>query len=477
MQTSASDEWDVVANSVAPSVAALQSNAEPTGHILDDEAPLPPPASAKSYPVLQVDVIVIDVSGSMKSKSTVDPDQTREDISKIAFHTFVDKMMALEMDHAVGLVSFGSEICTAQGVTRQYEKFHDELGRLDANQSRTRLWDAVKFAADVAIYARRQLERSEDGVADEAPVRIFALTDGEDNASTMQPFELAAFLQEKRVILDAFPLACANTTLRAICAASGGRCVDARDAQHAVALFEDETLLHVSSRLEVAETERITSANDLAQLASKLTVPAASPAGGQSSIGIAPVVSKAVQLAVATPVLSRAAVENAYGGCTGAVLRRIMRELKEMHDNNATVFVCDDSASNKAMSWKVVLDGPAGTPYEDGTFVLSVSFPVDYPFKPPQVLFLTPVFHCNVNSSGAVCLDILKSMWSPALTMHKVLLSLQSMMENPNADDPLDAGKAQLFRDDRAEYNRQAAASTVRFCTPRSDVFATYGLQ
>lgn len=64
--------------------------------------------------------------------------------------------------------------------------------------------------------------------------------------------------------------------------------------------------------------------------------------------------------------------------------------------------------------------GPADSPYAGGVFFVSITFPPDYPFKPPKVMFKTRVYHPNVNSQGSICLDILKEQWSPALTISKV---------------------------------------------------------
>ena len=54
------------------------------------------------------------------------------------------------------------------------------------------------------------------------------------------------------------------------------------------------------------------------------------------------------------------------------------------------------------------LVGPAGSPYESGIFVLSVSLPQRYPLEPPAVRFVTRVYHPNVDTSGRICSDALK---------------------------------------------------------------------
>lgn len=113
--------------------------------------------------------------------------------------------------------------------------------------------------------------------------------------------------------------------------------------------------------------------------------------------------------------------------------------------------------------WQATIMGPAESPYAGGVFVASIQFPADYPFKPPKVAFRTKVFHPNINSSGSICLDILKDQWSPALTIAKVLLSVCSLLTDPNPDDPLVPEIAHMCKADRARYEQTARTWTHKY--------------
>merc|ERR1719231_1234214 len=112
--------------------------------------------------------------------------------------------------------------------------------------------------------------------------------------------------------------------------------------------------------------------------------------------------------------------------------------------------------------WKVILNGPDGTPYQGGRWLITIDFPSDYPFSPPKVRFATPIYHCNINDDGRLCLDVLKDMWSPSITIPKLFATIESLLQDPNPDDPLDAYKATLYKDDRPLYLANAIAMKER---------------
>lgn len=114
-------------------------------------------------------------------------------------------------------------------------------------------------------------------------------------------------------------------------------------------------------------------------------------------------------------------------------------------------------------TWDAVILGPTDCPYQGGMFKLEIHFPSDYPFKPPKVIFLTKIYHPNVSTSGAICLDILKDQWSPALTIGKVLLSICSLLTDANPKDPLMPDIAEQFISDRQAFDETARDWTRRY--------------
>ncbi|KAJ3030544.1 UNVERIFIED_CONTAM: hypothetical protein HDU68_008687 [Siphonaria sp. JEL0065] len=148
--------------------------------------------------------------------------------------------------------------------------------------------------------------------------------------------------------------------------------------------------------------------------------------------------------------------------------KRLQKELAEISLEPP----CNCSAGPKGdnlFEWAATIQGPSQSPYATGIFFLDITFPPEYPFKPPKISFRTRIYHCNVSPQGAICLDILKDNWSPALTISKVLLSICSLLTDPNPHDPLVASIARQYLKERAEHDATAPVAAGQVCSKASD--------
>ncbi|XP_010539353.1 PREDICTED: ubiquitin-conjugating enzyme E2-17 kDa-like [Tarenaya hassleriana] len=144
--------------------------------------------------------------------------------------------------------------------------------------------------------------------------------------------------------------------------------------------------------------------------------------------------------------------------------RRISKEIKEL-EQDPPASCSAGPVGDDVFYWQGTIMGPTDSPYAGGVFTVSIRFPPDYPFRAPKVLFHTKVYHPNINSSGNICLDILNNHWSPALSISKVLLSICSLLTDPNPDDPLVPEIAHIYKIDRAKYEATARSWTQKYAT------------
>jgi len=127
-------------------------------------------------------------------------------------------------------------------------------------------------------------------------------------------------------------------------------------------------------------------------------------------------------------------------------------------------------SEDNLFSWKGTIPGPQGSVYEGGIFSIEIILATDYPFSAPKVLFKTRIYHMNISEQGNICIDILKSNWSPALSLFKVMLSLSSLFTDPNPRDPLVPSIATQYLRNRKLHDSTAREWTEKYARPKTPI-------
>ncbi|CEO99871.1 E2 ubiquitin-conjugating enzyme [Plasmodiophora brassicae] len=141
-------------------------------------------------------------------------------------------------------------------------------------------------------------------------------------------------------------------------------------------------------------------------------------------------------------------------------MQRVQKEFKEIVESTGLDKAGVDAAlvNDDLQHWTGRICGPIDTPYQGGIYHVDIQIPKKYPFVPPVMKFTTKIWHPNISSqTGAICLDILKNEWSPALTIRTALLSLQALLSCPEPDDPQDAQVAKQYKTNRNAFSDQAS--------------------
>ena len=149
---------------------------------------------------------------------------------------------------------------------------------------------------------------------------------------------------------------------------------------------------------------------------------------------------------------------------------RIKKEYQDLQkEKNSNVLV--KLVNNDYRHWKGRIKGPIDTVYQGGIFDVDIIIPDDYPFKPPKMKFDTKIWHPNISSvTGAICLDILKNEWTPALTIRTALISLQALMCEPVPNDPQDAVVAKQYMSDIKLFNQTAKHWVEEYANPERNL-------
>ncbi|KAJ3309946.1 hypothetical protein HDV04_005515 [Boothiomyces sp. JEL0838] len=145
--------------------------------------------------------------------------------------------------------------------------------------------------------------------------------------------------------------------------------------------------------------------------------------------------------------------------------KTLAKQFKELFTHPVPGFNVELKNDN-IFEWQVGIIGPPDTIYQGGYFLATLKFPEDFPFNPPTFTFNSDFFHPNVYTDGKLCISILhppgddplsgekaEERWNPTQSVESILLSVVSLINDPNCSSPANVDAGVMYRKDRDQYN------------------------
>ncbi|XP_056442131.1 uncharacterized protein LOC130379374 isoform X2 [Gadus chalcogrammus] len=391
-------------------------------------------------------LVLIDTSNSMRVNCYDDLKMRKIDAAKELFDSFASRTMAYDFQHLISLVSFSSDVKLIHTFTETLEVFKEHLRDLKLRR-KTVLYDALQHGVNEMEAVKKRFP--------ECRLRIICLTDGQDFGSTVKPETVAVNLIKSNIIVDCILLGNVdNKTLHGISNATGGCCFKPQTSTDGLKLFESETVLSLEMRKpkKKLDPSSITSGTVLRSIFAKHgydVLPETSlPSEFNSTVtAVENALKKKIQESKKRPLMEKD--------------KRILEELRSLHCDPHPYFSIFPSESDFTF-WKILMQGPPDTPYENGTFELYCQFGPDYPVKPPTLRFVTVMYHCNINNSGRICHNIFDRGYNAHIPMKEILDAVYGLLIAPEAEDPLDSILAEQFQSSKEEYDQNAKDHTTK---------------
>lgn len=391
-------------------------------------------------PIEQVNLILFDVSLSMTTKTKLSTKQVmdRGEISKAFFGSYIDKLIAFNYPHLVGLITFGEYVKEVLKITKNYEQFCKDFGSIQTKEGATACWDAIHKAVSILVDYKKS---NQDKLAPDCYFRILCLTDGEDTASKVKPEVVRTALVDNNIIFDLIPIEGKHNLARAISNASGGFCFKVQTFEDGIALFEREAVLSLTSRAPISDAKPISPKLSLTQIEDMV------PYVTEPKIKIPPLYSKgSTSLDFFATTFNQISSKN--------TMDKILAEYKSLVTANIKSFKV--YLTDNLTLWKIIYIGAPGTPYEGFNWLLFLKFPTEFPQVPPIIRFVTPFYHCNVNNDGKICHEILSTGWTSTSTVGNALEAISNLIKTPNSLNALDTVKGSLYVDNKETYLKNA---------------------
>lgn len=409
-------------------------------------------------------VICVDSSGSMASSMSVSWNSAYADgrggspTSRLVevkefFHQFSTRLSSYGLNTSVGLVTFScqSSVRVLQPLTMLQLDFRERLANVQP-ELLTAIFDAINVAKDMLVEQRKRFPRTR--------CRIILLTDGDDNNSTVDRLELCRELVEHEIVLDSIVIGTEMTReLFKMSRATGGYAFCPPTQAVFFQIFLLETLVDIRTRPDIERIMPEPGCWSLfqpkqADMRDPYSFPPCRPHANQDDYFIS--LSDAPKFMKKLPPSgdgSRSSTASPHGtdnddpastrsetALTASTTTRtpttassasgpriLMNEIRAMVDNPHDFIDVYVSQSNIGF-WKVVIQGPPDSPYENGNFLLYVDIVPDFPRVPPAVRFITPILHPNISKHGRVCHPIFDREWNSRIHVYEVLQNIYGIL-------------------------------------------------
>lgn len=426
-------------------------------------------------------VICVDLSASMQEpmgNGWMETDDTntltRLDETKQVFRNVIGRIIGNQLvETYVGLVTFGAEPEIETSLSRVRSEFKTKLENARADGCGTAIFDAILTAHEMLETLKVHHPTTR--------LRIIALTDGEDNSSDVLPVDVCEALYDSNIVLDSIVIGTQETDdLFKISKYTGGYAFCPSSRLLLFQTFLLEPFLDISARPDIVRISPPDDWEDWEEEEPKepdmpniYDFPPCRPHELENGTFIS-LESAARFFTVKRPhsLLN----ESRSNKNSGQNLVRRPLGVQRLGLSSGRIFLDElkymvlhshpsmDIYVNEAdMSfWKIVMVGPAGSPYENGTFVLYVQMTTTYPQTPPIVRFITPILHPNITKHGRICHQILSNGWSPTSHIYNVMQHVFGLLTSPETDDAVDELATLKFWTDPTTAN----AEIVKYVSP-----------
>ena len=350
---------------------------------------------------------------------------SRMDVLKQCFDSLVNRTIAYNYNTHIGLIKFSSTANVARPLTDVVEDFRATVNQLQPKND-TAIWDGLKLGMNQIIdYAAK---------FPQAKKRILCITDGEDTKSTADVVNVAEELVKNDICVDSFCLGSEDhDKLLAVSHITGGYKFVPKSLSQAMAICELEPVLSLTDREDIVLPS---SRRGTALSRFNRALHDARPETVTKDV----YPKRRAHPNMADDVIELAAAKRMASGSRagGNMLRnaRLLTEIQGVIANPHPSY--DVYISERDISfWKIVLQGPGGSPYASGTFMLYLNLTESWPTFAPRARFVTPIHHPNVNANGRICHSLFDRNWTSDTSCVNILNSIYGLLLSPDYSDPV----------------------------------------